>query len=62
MRLEVFTTLVAERLSVAGEFSDAEICYHKARGVEVSGWSLDDEGACFICSSPTTEARVRRPR
>jgi hypothetical protein len=42
MRLEVFTTLVAERLAAAGEFSDAEACYHRGRGLEVSGWSWDD--------------------
>lgn len=42
-RAEVFTRLAAERLVAAGEFSDAEICFHSAKGIEVSGWSLDDE-------------------
>ena len=41
---EIFTSLVAERLTIAGEFPEPEICYHRARGVEVSGWSLSDDG------------------
>ncbi len=44
-RLEVFTSLVAERLAAAGDFSDAEVCYHRSRGIEVSGWSFDEEAA-----------------
>jgi hypothetical protein len=39
---EIFTSLVAERLTIAGEFNEPVICYHRARGVEVSGWSLSD--------------------
>lgn len=45
LRLEVFTSIVAERLAVAGEFNDSQVCYHRARGLEVSGWSFDDDGA-----------------
>jgi AIPR protein/Abortive infection phage resistance protein N-terminal domain len=41
---EIFTSIVAERLTIAGEFNEPEICYHRARGVEVSGWSLSDAG------------------
>jgi hypothetical protein len=43
LRLEIFTRLVAERLTVAGEFDEPMIAYYRARGVEVSGWSLDNE-------------------
>jgi len=42
LRLEAFTQLVAERLAEAGEFSDGEVCFHQARGVEVSGYALED--------------------
>lgn len=45
MRAEVFTRLVAERLTIAGELTDADVAYHRARGVEVSGWSMDEDDA-----------------
>ena len=41
---EIFTSLVAERLTIAGEFPEPAICYHRARGIEVSGWSLSEDG------------------
>ncbi len=40
-----FAQTVFEMLSEAGEFEDPLVCYHKARGMEVSGYALDeDEG------------------
>jgi AIPR protein len=44
-RLEIFTSIVAEQLSEAGEFSDFTLSYHRARGLEVSGWSLEEDTA-----------------
>jgi hypothetical protein len=41
--LEVFTGMVGESLSEAGEFSDFTVCYYRARGIAVSGWSLEDD-------------------
>jgi hypothetical protein len=43
LRAEVFTRLVAERLTVAGEINDADVAFHRGRGVEVSGWSVDED-------------------
>ena len=43
LRTEVFTALVAERLAVGGEFNDVNVAYHRERGVELSGWSADDD-------------------
>ena len=42
-RLESFTRQVAERLAEAGEFSGGEICFHRAHGVEVSGYALEED-------------------
>ena len=42
-RLEVFTELTTQRLEEAGDFSDATVCFHKGRGVEVSGYALGDD-------------------
>src|SRR5512138_2165957 len=44
-RLEVFTGLVAQRLASTGDISDFMPCYHKARGVEVSGYAVEEDGA-----------------
>ena len=41
--LESFTQGVAQRLAEAGEFSGVELCSHRARGVEVSGYVLEDD-------------------
>ena len=42
LRLETFTRLVADRLAEAGELSGGEASFHRARGVEVSGYALED--------------------
>jgi hypothetical protein len=44
LRLDAFTQLVGQRLVEAGEFDEFEVAYHKARGVEVGGWSLAEDG------------------
>ena len=41
--LETFTRLVAERLAETGELSDGEVCFHRARGVGISGYALEDD-------------------
>jgi hypothetical protein len=38
-----FTQIMVDYLADAGELSDAEVCYHKARGVEVSGYNITDD-------------------
>ncbi len=45
MLADSFTQTVFESLSEAGEFDDPQVCYHRARGMEVSGYGVDeDEG------------------
>ena len=44
LKLESFTQGVAQRLVDAGEFSGMEPCFHSARGVEVSGYALEEDG------------------
>ena len=38
-----FTRIMIEYLSEAGELDDGEVCFHKARGIEVSGYNLSDD-------------------
>lgn len=40
---DIFTQRMIEYLSEAGELDDGEVCYHRSRGMEVSGYSVDDE-------------------
>src|SRR5260370_39444541 len=40
---DVYTQRMIEYLTEAGELDDGEVCYHRSRGVEVSGYSVDDE-------------------
>lgn len=40
---EQFTRWMIGVLSDAGELDDGEVCYYQARGIEVSGYSLDEE-------------------
>ena len=45
MLADSFTQTIFNMLSEAGEFEDPLVCYHRARGVEVSGYGVDeDEG------------------
>ena len=43
MLADSFTQTVFEMLSEAGEFEDPLVCYHRARGMEVSGYGVDEE-------------------
>ena len=45
MLSDLFTQTIFDMLSEAGEFDDPVVCYHRARGMEASGYALDeDEG------------------
>ena len=43
MLADSFTETVFEILSEAGEFEDPLVCYHRAHGMEVSGYGIDEE-------------------
>ncbi|HKP90079.1 MAG TPA: AIPR family protein [Thermoleophilaceae bacterium] len=43
LRSEVFTESMLQTLQEAGEIEDALACYHRDRGIEVSGYGVDDE-------------------
>ena len=45
MLLEAFSQIIFDMLSEAGEFDDPLVCYHRARGIEVSGYMLDEDEA-----------------
>ena len=68
LSLEAFTQGVAQRLAETGEFTGAELCFHRALDVEVSGYALDD-GAfnLFVteyrgagCPEGLTDTQVRQ--
>jgi hypothetical protein len=44
LRADVFTEVAIERLTAAGEINDGTVASYRARGLAVSGWSLDDDG------------------
>jgi hypothetical protein len=41
---DAFTRVMLERLEEAGEIEDGRVCYHRDRGIEVSGYGADDDG------------------
>ena len=43
MLADSFTQTIFDMLSEAGEFEDPLVCYHRARGMEVSGYGIDEE-------------------
>lgn len=45
MLSDSFCQTVFDILSEAGEFDDPVVCYHRARGIEVSGYVMDEEEA-----------------
>ena len=52
MLSDLFAETVFEMLSEAGHFDDPLACYHRARGMEVSGYSVDEDEArldLFLC-------------
>ena len=57
MLADSFSETVFEILSEAGEFEDPQVCYHRARGLEVSGYVVDeDEGRVDLFLSIHTNA------
>ena len=57
MLADSFTQMVFDMLADAGEFDDPLVCYHRARGVEVSGYGVDeDEGRLDLFLSMHTNA------
>ena len=57
MLADAFTQITLDMLSEAGEFDDPLVCYHRARGMEVSGYLLDeDEGRLDVFLSIHTNA------
>lgn len=51
MRAEVFTRRMIETLVESGELEEALSAYHRDRGVEVSGYGVDDEDTLNLISS-----------
>jgi hypothetical protein len=43
LQAEVYTRRMIDYLTEAGELDDGEVVYHRARGVEASGYSLDED-------------------
>ena len=43
MLADSFTQTAFDMLSEAGEFEDPLVCYHRATGMEVSGYAVDDD-------------------
>ena len=44
LRLDAFARRMIQELTEVGEFDDGDVAYFKARGMEVSGYSIGDEG------------------
>lgn len=43
LRGDVFAARIIEQLTELGELDDGHVCYHRARGIEVGGYSFDAE-------------------
>jgi hypothetical protein len=43
MLADAFTQIAFDILSETGEFEDPMVCYHRATGMEVSGYAVDDD-------------------
>jgi hypothetical protein len=44
LRPEAFTEMLLDSLEEAGEIEEARACYHRDRGVEISGYGVQDDG------------------
>lgn len=44
LRLEAFTDMLLESLEEAGEIEEGHVCYHRDRGIEVSGYGVNEDG------------------
>jgi len=54
---EAFTRIGIELLADLGSWADGQVCYHRARGVEVSGWGWDPEaGTLDLCVTSFTSS------
>ena len=57
MLADAFSHMAFDMLSEAGEFDDPLVCYHRSRGMEVSGYLLEeDEGRLDVFLSIHTNA------
>lgn len=55
LRAEVFTQHMIDALIEAREIEDGTTCYHKARGIEVSGYNLDSDGTLSLFTTIYTQ-------
>lgn len=55
LRADAFTQYMIDGLIEAGELEDGTGCYHAARGIEVSGYNLDDDGTLDLFTSIYTQ-------
>lgn len=55
LRAEVFTQHMIEVLIEARELEDGTPCYHKARGIEISGYNLDSDGTLNLFTTNYTQ-------
>ena len=52
--LDAFTDYMIAILNEAGELEEGYTCYHKARGVEVNGYGLEEDGTLNLFRSTYT--------
>ncbi len=45
LRFQAFTQILIDEMTEAGILDDAQPCYHRSHGLEVSGYGFTDEGA-----------------
>ena len=43
----VFTQVAMDYLSSAGDLDDAELCAHRAHGLQVNGWAVSGDDECL---------------
>ncbi len=46
-REDVFTRLMIDYLTEAGELDDGDVCYHRTRGIKVNGYSINQDHGCL---------------
>lgn len=44
LRPEAFTEMLLDSLEEAGEIEEGHVCYHRDRGIEISGYGVHEEG------------------
>src|SRR6266568_4184769 len=55
MRADAFTRYMIDELIEAGELEDGITCYHNARGIEVSGYNLNNDGTLDLFTTIYTQ-------